>query len=188
MAQLVPISTRASASTSVLPMNIQDWFLLGLTGLISYPRDSEESFSAPQFKIMHSLMLCLLYGPALRSVHDYWKDPAMTIQTFVSKVMPLLFNTLSKFVIAFLPRSNHLLVLWLQAPSAVILDPKKRKSVIVSNFSPSICHEVMGPDVIILVFFNWVLSQFFHSPSSLSSRHSLVSLCFLPLEWYCLHV
>ena len=67
-------SMRASASASVLPMNIQDWFLLGLTGLISYPRDSEESSPAPQFKSMNSLMLCFFYGPALTSVHDYWKD------------------------------------------------------------------------------------------------------------------
>ena len=76
----------------------------------------------------------------------------LTIQTFVSKVMFLLFNTLSRFVIAFLLRSKCLLILWLQSPSVVILEPKKIKFVIVSIFSPSICHEVMGPDVIILVF------------------------------------
>ena len=66
--------------------------------------------------------------------------------------MSLLFNTLPMFVIAFLSRSKHLLILWLQPLSAVILEPKKIKSVTVSNFSPSICHEVMGPDAMILVF------------------------------------
>ena len=80
------------------------------------------------------------------------KTIALTIWIFVSRVMSLLFNTLSRFVIAFLPRSNHLLILWLQSPSTVILEPKKRKSVTTSTFSPSICHEVMAPDAMILVF------------------------------------
>ena len=74
---------------------------------------------------------------------------ALTRRIFVGKVMSLLFYMLSRFVIAFLPRSKHLLISWLQSPSAVILEPKKIKSVIVS---PSICHEVMGPNAIILVF------------------------------------
>ena len=72
------------------------------------------------------------------------KTIALTTQMFVAKVMPLLFNTLFRFVIAFLPRSKHLLISWLQLPSIVILEPKKRKSVTASTFSPSICHEVMG--------------------------------------------
>jgi len=80
------------------------------------------------------------------------KTIALTRLTFVSKVMSLLFNMLSRFVIAFLPRSKHLLISWLQSPSAVILEPKKIKSVTVSIVSPSICHEVMGPDAMILVF------------------------------------
>jgi len=71
---------------------------------------------------------------------------ALTRQTFVGKVMSLLFNTLSRLVIAFLPRSNHLLISWLQSLSAMIFEPKKIKSVPVSIVSPSICHEVMGPD------------------------------------------
>ena len=75
------------------------------------------------------------------------KTIALTRQTFVDKVMSLLFNMLSRLVITFLPRSKRLLISWLQSPSAVILEPKKIKSV-----SPSICHEVMGPDVMILVF------------------------------------
>ena len=97
-------------------------------------------------------MALSLYGPTLTLINDYWKTIALTIQTFVSKVMFLLFNTLSGFVIAFLPRSKCLLILWLQSPSTVILEPKKRKSDTVSTFSPSICHEVIGPDATMLVF------------------------------------
>ena len=75
-----------------------------------------------------------------------------TIQTFVGKVILLLFNTLSRFVVAFLPRSKRLLISRLQSPSAVILEPKKIKSDTVSSVSPSISHEVMGPDAMIFVF------------------------------------
>ena len=82
------------------------------------------------------------------------KTIALTRGTFVQKVMSLLFNMLSKFVVAFLPRKKHLLISWLQSPSAVILEPKKIKSDTVSTVSPSICHEVMGPDAMILVFLN----------------------------------
>ena len=81
------------------------------------------------------------------------KTIALTRQTFVGKVMSLLFNMLSRLVITFLPRSKCLLISWLQSPSAVILEPPKIKSVTVS---PSICHEMMGPDAMILVF--WMLS------------------------------
>ena len=80
------------------------------------------------------------------------KTIALTRWTFVGKVMSLLFNPLSSLVIAFLPRSKHLLTSWLQSPSAVILEPKIIKSVTVFTVSPSICHEVMGPDAMILVF------------------------------------
>ena len=75
-----------------------------------------------------------------------------TIALTVGKVMSLLFNMLSRFVIAFLPRSKGVLILWLQSLSAMVLETKKLKSVTVSNFPPSICHEVMGPDAMILVF------------------------------------
>ena len=68
--------------------------------------------------------------------------------------MPLLCNTLSRFVIAFLPRNKHLLISWLQSPSAVILEPKEIKSPTVSTFPPSICHEVMGLGAMIFVFLN----------------------------------
>ena len=70
----------------------------------------------------------------------------------MGKVMSLLFNMLSRLVIAFLPKNKYLLISWLQSPSAMILEPKKIKSVIVSIVSPSVCHEVMGPDAMILVF------------------------------------
>ena len=82
------------------------------------------------------------------------KTTALTKWTFVGKVMSLLFNMLSRLVIAFLPRSMCLLISWLQSPSAVILKPKKIKFVTVSIVSSSICHEVMGPDAMILVFLN----------------------------------
>ena len=77
---------------------------------------------------------------------------ALTRWTFVGKVMSLLLNRLSRLVIAFLPRSKRLLTSWLQSPSTVILEPPKIKYLTVSTVSPSICHEVMGPDAMILVF------------------------------------
>ena len=80
------------------------------------------------------------------------KTIALTRQTFVGKVMSLLLNMLSSLVITFLPRSKRLLISWLQSPSAVILEPPKINSLTVSIVSPSICHEVMGPDALILVF------------------------------------
>ena len=93
------------------------------------------------------------------------KTTALTIQIFVGKVMSLVLNMLSKLVIAFLPRSKRLLISWLQSPSAVISEPKKIKAFTVSMVSPSIFHEVMGPDAMILVV--WMLS--FKSAFSLSS-------------------
>ena len=80
------------------------------------------------------------------------KTRAVTRQTFVGKVMSLLFNMLSRLAITFLPRSKCLFISWLPSPSAVILEPPKIKSLSVSIVSLSICHEVMGPDAMILVF------------------------------------
>ena len=80
------------------------------------------------------------------------KSKALTIWTSVGKVMSLLFNMLPRLVMTFLPRSKHLLISWLQSPSAVILEPRKIKSDTVSTVSPSISHEVMGPDAMIFVF------------------------------------
>jgi hypothetical protein len=105
---------------------------------------------------------------------------ALTRQTFVEKVMSLLFNILSRLVIAFLPRRKGLLISWLQSPSAVILEPKKMKSATVSIVSSSICPEVMGSDAMNLVFRMLSFSQFFQSPLSLSPRGSSVPLHFLP--------
>ena len=98
---------------------------------------------------------------------------ALTRRTFVDKVMSLLFNMLSRLVITFLTRSKRLLISWLQSPSAVILEPKKIKSATVSTVSPSIFHEVMGPDAMILVF--WMLS--FKPTFSLSS-FTFIKTCF----------
>ena len=104
----------ASASASILPVNIQGWFPLGWTGLISLlSKDSQESSPTPPFKSINSSALSHFYGRTLTFIHDNWKTITLTIQTFVGKVMSLLFNTLSRFVIVFLPRSKHLLTSWL---------------------------------------------------------------------------
>ena len=97
-------------------------------------------------------MLSLLHGPTLTSIHDYWKTISLARQTFVGKIMSLLFNMLSSFVIDFLPRSKCVLILWLWSPFAVILESKKRKSVTVFIVSPSIFYEVLGPDAMMFVF------------------------------------
>ena len=124
-----------------------------------------------------SVIWCLSFFMVQLS-HPYvttGKTITLTIRTFVGKMMPLLFNMLPWFVIAFLPRSKCLLISSLQSPSAVILEPKRIKSVTVSTVSPSICHEVMGLDAMILLF--WMLSfkSAFHCPLSSSSRGSLVA-------------
>ena len=106
------------------------------SGLISFRIDwfdllaVQVSSPAPQFKSTNSSELSLPYGPTLISIHDYWED-----HSFVSKLISLLFNILSRFVIAFFPRNKRLLISWLQSPSVVILEPKKRKSVTASTFS-----------------------------------------------------
>ena len=101
-----------------------------------------------------SILLCSAFL-IVQLTHPYMtagKTIALIRQIFVGKVMSLLFNMLSRSVITFLPRSKHLLIPWLQSPSVVILEPIKIKSDTVSTVSPSICHEVMGPDAVILVF------------------------------------
>ena len=99
----------------------------------------------------------------------------LTRWTFVGKIMSLLFNMLSRLFIAYLSRSKCLLISWLQSPSAVIWEPPKIKSLTVSIVSPSVFHEMMGLEAMILVFSEcWVLSQIFHSLLSLLSRGSLV--------------
>ena len=133
-------------------------------------------------------MLSLLYGPTLTSIHDYWKKHSFDYMDLCQQSNVSAFYMPSKLVIAFLPRSKRLLISWLQSPFAVILEPKKIKSLTVNIFSPSICCEVMGPGAMILVFECWVLSHFFHFLFLLSSRGSLVPLCFLQLGWYHLHI
>ena len=121
----------------------------------------------------HSSKASILRRSAFFTVqlsHPYMttgKTIALTRRTLVGKVMSLLLNMLSRVVITFLPRSKHLLISWLQSPSAVISEPPKIKSDTVFTVSPSICHEVMGPDAMFFVF--WMLS--FKSPFSLSSFH-----------------
>ena len=158
-------SIGVSPSASVLPMNIQGWFPLGLTDLISLQSKglSRVIFSTTVQK--HQFHSIVFFMDQLS--HPYMttgKNIALTIQIFVGKVMSLFFNTLPRFVIAFLPRSKHLLISWLWSLYTVILEPKKIKSVIVFIFSPSICHEVMGPDAMIFVFWKLSFNPAFHSP------------------------
>ena len=115
-------------------------------------RDSQEFSPTPQVKtsiLQHAAVFIIqLSYPYMTT----GKTMALTRWTFVGKVMSLLFNMLSRLVITFLPRSKCLLISWLQSPSAVILEPPKIKSLTVSLVSPSIRHEMMGPDAMILVF------------------------------------
>ena len=118
-------SIGVSASASVFPMNIQDWFPLGWTGWISLQsKELSRVFSNTAVQKHHSLVLSFLYGPTFTSIRDTGKTIALTKWTFVGKKMSLLFNMLSRLVITFLPRSMHLLISWLQSSSAVILEPK----------------------------------------------------------------
>ena len=154
------------ASASVLPMNIQGWVPLGLTGLISLlSKGFSRVFSSTtvwkhQFFWLSAFFMVQLSHPYMTTGKTIalttGKTIALTRWTSAGKVMSLLFSTLSRFVIAFLPRSKHLLISWLQSLSTVILEPKKIKSVTVSTFPLSICHEVMGLDAMIFIF--WMLS------------------------------
>ena len=169
-----------SALASVLPMNIQGWFLFGLIDLLTVQGTLKSLLQHHSSKA--SILWCSAFFMVQLS-HPYMtigKTITLTRWTFVGKVTCLLFNTLSRFVIAYLPRSKYILISWLQSPSAVILEPRKIKSDTVSTVSPSIPHEVMGLDAMIFIF--WMLSfkPLFHSPLSLSSRGFLVPLHFLP--------
>ena len=144
------------------------------------PRDSQEFFSSTTVQ-KHQFFSAQPFLWSNSHIHTWWLEkPKFWLYGPLSAKWQLGFNTPSRLIIAFLPRSKHLLISWLQSPSVMILEPKKIKSVTVSIVSPSICHEVMGPDNKILVFQCWVLSQLFHSPLSPSSRDFLVPLCFLP--------
>ena len=144
-------TTGASPSASVPPTNIQhsfrmDWLdLLAVQGTLKSLLQHHSSKASIRW---HSAFFIVQLS------HPYvttGKITALTRHTLVGKVMSLLFNMLSRLVIAFLPRSKHLLISWLQSPSAVILEPKNIKSVTVSIVSP-FCHEVMKPVAMILVF------------------------------------
>ena len=167
---------------SVLPKNIQIWFPVGLTDdLISLHSKglSRVLSSTTVWKHQFFGAQTFLWSNSHIQIWQLEKTIALTRQTFASKVMSLLFNMLSRFVIAFLPRSKSLLISWLQSPSAVILELKKIKSVTVSIVSPYIYHEVMGPDAMIFVFWMFSFKPAFHAPLSPSSRSSLVPPHFL---------
>ena len=170
-----------SASTSVPPMNTQDWSPLGWTGWISLQSKGLKRIFSNNAVQKHQFFCAQL--SIVQLSHPYMttgKTIVLTRWTFVGKVMSLLFNILSRLVITFLPSSRCLLISWLQSPPAVILEPRKLKSTTVSTVSPSICHEVMGPDAMMLVFWTLSFKPTFHSPPSLSSRGFSVLLHFLP--------
>ena len=166
-------------------MNIQDWFPLGLTGWISL-----QSKGLSRVLSNTSLEASFLQHSAIFIIQHLYmitgKTIALTRQTFVGKVMYPLFNTPSRFVIALLPRSKHLLIPWLQSPYAVILEPKKIKSLTVSIVSPSICYEVMRLDAMFFVLwmlnfkpacslFSFTFIKRLFSSSSLSARKVVLS-------------
>ena len=139
-----------SFSFSISPSNEESvWFPLGWTGWISLQSKGLLKSLLQHHNSKASILLCSAFLIVQLS-HPYMitrKTIALTRQTFVSKAMSLLFNMLSRLVIAFLPKSKYLLISWLQSPSAVILEPKNIKSATLSTVSPSICHEVMGPNL-----------------------------------------
>ena len=161
-------SIGVSALASVNPSN-------EYSGLISFRMDWLDLLAVQRtLKSLlqhHSSKASVLWRSAFfmaQLSHSYMttgKTIALIIWTFFGKMMSLLFNRLASFVITFLPKSKSLLISWLQSPSAVILEPQEIKSATASTFSSSICHEVMGPDTMILAF--WMLS--FKAAFSLSS-------------------
>ena len=153
--------------------------------LLAVPRDSQESSPEPQFKSISSLVLNLVMVHLSPPYMTTGKNHSFECVDLCQQ------SDVSAFLICcvchsfFFPRTKCLLILWLQSPSTVILQSKKIKSVTVSTSSPSFCHEVTGPDAMILLVF-WMLSfkPLFHSPLPALSRGSLVPLCFLPLKRY----
>ena len=187
-------SIGALVSASVLPMNSQGWSPLGWTGWISLQsKGLSRVFSNTTVQSINSSILWCSAFFMVQLSHLYMntgKAIPLTRRTFVGKVVSLLFNMLSTLVIAFLPRSKCLLISWLQSPSSVILEAKKIKSVTISTFSSSICHEVMGPAAMIFVFgilsFKPAFSLFsftfiINFSSSLLSAIGLVSSAYLIL-------
>ena len=166
----IPPSIRVFSNESTLHMRWPNYWSFSFSiipskeipGLISFRMDWLDLLAVQgtlkSFLQHHSSKASILWHSAFFTVqlsHPYMtagKTIALTRRTFVGKVMSWLFNMLSRLVITFLPRSKHLLISWLQSPSAVILEPQKIKFDTVSTVSPSISHEVMGPDAMILVF------------------------------------
>ena len=183
-------SIRALASASVLSMNIQGWFPLGLTDLIylQYKGLSRVLSNTTVWKLQFLGAQPFLWPNSHICTWTTGKTIALTIWTFVSKAMSLLFNMLSVFVITFLPRSKRFLISWLRSPITVILEPKKTRSVMLL-LSPLLFvmkwrHQILWFS---FSFFNIDFQASFFTSLSTSSRGSLVPLYFLPLEWYYLH-
>ena len=158
-----------SASASVLPVNIHtfrmDWLnLLIVQGTLKSLL--QHHCSKPSILGHSAFFIVQLSHPYMTA----GKTITLRKRTFVGKVMSLLFNMLSRLVIAFLPRRRCLLISWLHSASAMILKPRKVKSATVSTVSLAIWHEVTGPDAVILVFWMLKFKPTFHSPLSLSSR------------------
>ena len=146
--QSIGISASACLSNehSVLVSFKMHWLdLLAVQG-------TQESSPTPQFKRINSLVPRFLYSPTLTPIHKYWKYKSFDQTDLCWQSNVSFLKMLSKLVIAFLPRSKYVLISWLQPPSAVILQPKERNYLTVSIVSPSLCHEVMGTDAMILVF------------------------------------
>ena len=146
---------------------------------------SQECSPAPRSESICSSALSLPYAPTLTSIHDYWKNHNVDYMDLCWQSNVCFLMCCLGFI-AFLPRSKRLLISWLQSPSAVILEPKKIKSSTVSTFSPSICHDVMGPVAMILVLImlsfkptfslsSFTLSKRFFSSSSLPAIRMVVS-------------
>ena len=167
MAKVLELQHQSFQSNSGLISFRIDWFdLLAVQGTL---KSLIHHHSSKASILQHSTFFMV---QLLHSYMTTGKAIDLTRWIFVSKVISLLFNMLSRLVIAFLPRSKHLLISWLQSLSAVILEPKKIKSATVYTSSPSIYHEIMELDAMVLVF--WLLSfkPAFHSPLSPSSRGS----------------
>ena len=156
--------TRVSPLASFLPKNIQGWSPLEWTSWISL---QSKGFSRvfSNTTVQKHQFFGTLYSPTLISILEYWKNHSFDYTDLCWQSNVSASYMLSRLVIVFLQRSMHLLISWLQSPSAVILEPPQIKSDTVSIVSPFICHEVMGPDAMILVY--WILS--FKATFSLSS-------------------
>ena len=203
-------SIRIFSNESVLPIRWPKYWSFSFSistsndysGLISFRMDQFDLFQVQgTLKSLlqhHSLKASVLQCSAFLMVqlsHPYMttgETTAMTIWTFVGKVMPLLFNMLSREVIAFLPRSKHILISWLQSPSAVILEPPQIKSVTVPTVSPSICHKVMPSSHFFkpaFSFSSFTFTEKLFSSSLLSAVRVVTSaylrlLIFLPASWF----